>query len=450
MDIATILHLMMGGQTPEQNKGYGITQNVYTSDGGKVYTYYDSDGNPVSDPDKLKAYGKYGGTNPYKPITGLSASFNPAAANYVSQQNNAGFQADYERGIKRKLISEDIGTISTDLLADPKAPLAANITLNAGGTTAPQLEAARQALEMIRAKVPQARATEAGVSAQAGTENALNSIQETQDARKRLPVISQYLDAEAGNRLYESQADKKRLPLKDALANNRLGTDSSNAFLSNQLADNRLNYINQLKTTDRNTILAEAYNSGIIPPAAYPYGTSITPQGTLKPGTINPDFVSPLKMKMAGFGQDVSPTVGNTIGKGPTGRIALPISNPTEFGSDRQPINDKAGALPSIGAPVSASAPKGSNINNVSIGTHLTKSISSGVQAPAKQPYDSNKSLSYDNQPHTDEEVKVFFAKSKRNEMIKRMQNGTGLTKEEVKTLTPEELRSLMAEAYNH
>lgn len=371
MDIATILHLMMGGQTPEQNKGYGITQNVDTSDGGKVYTYYDSDGNPVTDPDRLKAYGKYGGTTPYKPITGLSASFNPAAANYVSQQNNAGFQADYERGIKRKLISEDIRTIPTDLLADPKAPLAANITLNAGGTTAPQLEAARQALEMIRAKVPQARATEAGANAFAETQQALTATQATEAERARFPVTSQILDTRAENELYRTQDEKRRLGLESNLGDTQLSTASINAMIADKLADNRLNLMGALRGTDSNRILAEHYQSSLLSPSPYPYGTSITPQGTFRPGTPDPNFVSKYKMKMAGFNTD-TPAIGDTIGKGPTGRIALPISNPTEFGSDRQPINNRAGALPSIGAPVSASVPKGSNINNVSIGTHLT------------------------------------------------------------------------------
>lgn len=430
---------MMGGETPQQNPGYGLTQSVDTSDGGKVYTYYDSDGNPVTDPDRLKAYSKYGGTTPYKPITGLTAAINPAAANYVAQQNNAGFQSDVERGIQRHLIAENLKTIPTNLWADSKLPISANTTLNAGGTSSPSLEAAQQAIALMQNHVPQERALAAGAGAQAELENSLNRTQEEQAAGKRFPIVSQYLDTEAGNRLFESQAEKRRLPLKDILANNQLGAASSSALVSNRLADNRLNYLNELGTTDRNRILAEQYQSGILPPSASPFGTLITPQGTFKPGAVDPNFVSPFRMKMAGFNNE-APTVGDTIGKGPTGRIALPVSNRTEFGSDRQPINNRVGALPSTGVPVSASAPKGTNINNISIGTHLT----------TKPAYNSSKSLSYSNQPGTDDEMKSAFVKGKRDEMIKRMKNGTGLTKDEVKSLTPEELRSLMAEAYNH
>lgn len=372
MDAITILRLMMSGQTPEQNKGYGISQSIDASDGGKVYNYYDADGNSVTDPDKLKAYGKYGGTNPYKPITGLNAAFNPEAANYVSRQNNAGFQSDIDRNIQRHIIAENLGTLPKDLYADPSAPLAANITLNAGGTTAPQLGDARQALEMIRAKVPQARATEAGITAQAGTERALNDIQETQSARPRIPITAEYLNTRAENELHKTQDEKRRLNLESILGDTQLSTANINAMIADKLADNRLNLMGALRGTDTNRILAEHYQSGILPPSSYPFGTSITPEGNFRPGTVDPNFVSPMRMKMAGFGTDSGQGIGPVIDKGSSGRIALPVSNPKEFGSDRQPINNKTGALPSTGTTVSASAPKGTNINNVSIGTHLT------------------------------------------------------------------------------
>src|SRR5678815_1301917 len=132
MDLMTILHLMNAGQQPERNKGFGLTEEKAVPG-----YYFDENGNPIEDESAIKAYKKYGGANPYIPITGLGAAFNPAAANYVSEQNNAGFNAQRAADINTSLGLRRQGTLPPELIsAIASNPKAVN-TLVGGDYTAP-------------------------------------------------------------------------------------------------------------------------------------------------------------------------------------------------------------------------------------------------------------------------------------------------------------------------
>lgn len=329
MSVMDILRLMNGGQTPTENPVYGYKQ---TDDPNGPNVILDSQGTPVYDPDRVKQFqsAQKGGyvDKPYKPITGLAATFNPEAANFVAQNNTAGVRAQSHRNITRGLTGQDLATLPRNYFPNPNLDNNANITLSGGNTSAVGLQGEQAASENILKRLPVSTALLGSVGNEANIQAAKNRLMMEQGESNRMPTAEAIRDSDVVNQLTKSldldplvvqhsrnvlKGELGRDPDYNELQNFLLKNQQKTANIDSGLLDTKEQALPLLRRTLGNSIIGQAYESNFLPTPTSPYGMRINMDGTISgkpqrmPGYVN--LTDSMRAKMDTSNGDIAPGI---------------------------------------------------------------------------------------------------------------------------------------------